>query len=74
MIFFSVNNNIVVFPKGNWLTNKLYFDAQREEYYQIDQSTLISLEEIRANNKYADELISLSNDIIKYNLLSDIKF
>ena len=71
---FSVNNNIVVFPKGNWLTNKLYFDAQREEYYQIDQSTLISLEEIRANNKYADELISLSNDIIKYNLLSDIKF
>ena len=47
---FSTTNNIVVFPKGNWITNKIYFDAQREEYYQIDQSTSISLEEIKKNN------------------------
>ena len=71
---FSTINNIVVFPKGNWITNKIYFDAQREEYYQIDQSTSISLEEIKKNNEYADKLIHLSNDIIKYDLLADIKF
>ena len=71
---FSTSNNIVVFPKGNWLTNKIYFDAQREEYYQIDHSTSISLEEIEKNNQYANEIIRLSNDIIKYNLLIDLAF
>ena len=59
-----------IFSKSNNVSKNRYIF----EYYQIDQSTLISLEEIRANNKYVDELISLSNDIIKYNLLSDIKF
>lgn len=69
---FSIEKNIVVFPKGNWLTNKLYFDAQREEYYQIDRKAVVTLEEIEKHSKYASELIRLSNDIVKYDLLKDI--
>ena len=29
---FSIENNIVVFPSGNWLTNKLYYNNANEEY------------------------------------------
>lgn len=68
---FSVRDNIVVFPKGNWMTNKLYFDAQREEYYQIDDPSPVSLALIKKNNEYATKLIELSNDIIRYDLIKN---
>ena len=54
---FSVKNNVVVFPTGNWLTNKMYYSQSKGEGKLIDEDSTVSLEEIEENNKYADKMI-----------------
>ena len=66
---FSVKNNVVVFPTGNWLTNKMYYSQSKGEGKLIDEDSTVSLEEIEENNKYADKMISVSNDIIIYDMI-----
>ena len=66
---FNVENNIVVFPDGNWLTNKVYYNSSNGEFRQLDLDSSIELSEIEENNKYAESLINISNGIITYNLI-----
>jgi len=65
------DDNIVVFPTGNWLTNKVYYNSQKVETYMIGDSILPE-NYIQENNAYAEELLNVSNSIIVYNLLSTI--
>lgn len=67
-IFNIKSDNIVVFPTGNWVTNKVYYNSQKEEYLSLDGSA-ISEEEIKKNNEYATKLLSVSNNIIVYDLI-----
>lgn len=69
-IFNIKNNNIVVFPTGNWVTNKVYYNAQKGEYLTLKES-VITDEYIKKNNEYSEKLLSVSNSIIVYNLLSN---
>ncbi len=71
-IFDIKSDNIVVFPTGNWVTNKVYYDSQKEEYLSLDGSA-ISEEEIIKNNKYTTELLNISNDVIVYDLVAKTK-
>ena len=71
-IFDIKSDNIVVFPTGNWVTNKVYYDSQKEEYLSLDGSD-ISEEEITKNNKYTTELLNISNDVIVYDLVAKTK-
>ena len=66
---FSTENNIVVFPSGNWLTDKLYYSNANEEYRQLDLNQSVTIEEIENNNAYAEKLIKISNSIITYDLI-----
>ncbi len=66
---FSVNENIVVFPDGNWITNKMYYNNQKKEGKLIDSNNPISIQEIDRNNKHAEDVISVSNSIIVYDLI-----
>lgn len=66
---FSTKNNIVVFPSGNWLTDKLYYNNAQGEYRQLDLNQSITIEEIDKNNEYAEKLIKISNGIITYDLI-----
>ena len=66
---FSTENNIVVFPSGNWLTDKLYYNNAQGEYRQLDLNQSVTMEEIEENNKYAEDLIKVSNGIITYDLI-----
>lgn len=66
---FSVDENIVVFPSGNWITNKVYYNSSKGEFRQLDLDTSIDLEYIENNNKYAEQLINVSNGIITYDLI-----
>ena len=66
---FSVKDNIVVFPDGNWLTNKVYYNSSSGEFRQLDLETSIELDYIEKNNMYAENLIGISNSIITYNLI-----
>ena len=66
---FSVEDNIVVFPDGNWLTNKVYYNSSNGEFRQLDLESSIELEYIENNNSYAEKLIGISNSIITYDLI-----
>ena len=67
-IFNIKDQNIVVFPTGNWVTNKVYYNSQKGEYLSLDGSA-ISEEEIDKNSKYASKLLNVSNNVIVYDLI-----
>lgn len=66
---FSTTDNIVVFPSGNWMTNKLYYNSSKDEYRQLNLNQSVTMEEIENNNAYAEQLIKISNGIITYDLI-----
>ena len=66
---FNIDENIVVFPDGNWLTNKVYYNSSTGEFRQLDLDYSIELDYIEKNNLYAEQLINISNGIITYDLI-----
>ncbi len=67
-IFDIKSDNIVTFPTGNWVTNKVYYNSQKGEYLSLDGSA-ISEDEIKKNNEYTTKLLNVSNNIIVYDLI-----
>ena len=70
---FSVDENAIVFPSGNWMTNKLYYNSSKKEYKQLDATSSISMDYINKYSAYAEEVINLSNGIIDYDLIKKVK-
>ena len=68
----NLNDNLVVFPNGNWLTNKMYYNAQKEEYLLLKDS-VVNDDEIEKNKEYADKILEVSNSIIVYDLQNEVK-
>ena len=66
---FSVKDNIVVFPSGNWLNDKMYYNAQKGEYLLI-KNDVVSDSEVEANKNYANKLLDVSDSVIIYDLLN----
>lgn len=64
---FSTDENIVVFPNGNWVTDKMYYNAQKEENLLLKDS-VVGNEEIENNKKYANKLLEVSDSIVVYDL------
>ena len=62
---FSVSDNIVVFPNGNWVTEKIYYNNQLSEYKMYES---VDSNYIKEKEEYARNLIETSNNIIRYNL------
>ena len=71
-IFEIKDNNIVVFPNGNWLTNKVYYNSQKGEYMSL-KDEVISDDYISENSKYTEKLLDVSNNIIVFDLLNKDK-
>lgn len=69
---FSVDENVIVFPDGNWMTNKLYYNSSKKEYRQLEQDTSISIDYIDKYSRHAELLIDLSNGIIDYDLIKKV--
>lgn len=67
-IFDIKEKNIVVFPNGNWITNKVYYNSQKEEYLPLNAEA-IGEEYIKTCDEYAKELLDVSNNIIVYDLI-----
>ena len=65
-------NNIVVFPNGNWINNKLYYNSQKVAYLPLTEE-VITEEEINNNTEYTNRLLDVSNDIIVFDLLNKEK-
>jgi len=60
---FNVDDNVVVFANGNWLTEKVYYNSQKEEYLPLINE-VISANYIETNTLKAEKLLSISNDFI----------
>lgn len=71
-IFNIKENNVVPFPNGNWLTNKMYYNSQKAEYLSLSDEP-ITEEEITKNTEYTNKLLDVSNDIIVFDLLNEDK-
>lgn len=62
---FSNEENIVVFPNGNWVTNKVYRNNQMNTtkvWQTVDD------EYMKEKEAYAREIVEISNKIVKYDL------
>jgi phosphoglycerol transferase MdoB-like AlkP superfamily enzyme len=64
--------NVVVFPDGNWLTNKMYYSRSKEEGKLLDESDTVSAEYINNYNAYAEKIISISDSIIVHDLIKKV--
>lgn len=67
-IFSIGENNIVVFPTGNWVTNKVYYNSQKSAFMTL-KDTVITDEYIKECDDYANNLLQVSNSIIVYDLI-----
>lgn len=66
---FSVDENVVVFPDGNWLTNKMYYSQSKEEGKLLSTDETVSVDYINKYTEIAEQSISISNSIIVYDLI-----
>jgi len=63
---------IIVFKDGSYITDKIYYSYKNGAAYAIS-SGIISEDYIKKNSEYADEIIEISNNIITYDLIADLK-
>jgi len=67
-VFQAKNDNIVIFPNGNWVTNKVFYNAQKSAYLTLKGSE-ISEEYISNCGDYAEKLLNVSNSLIVFDLI-----
>lgn len=64
--------NVVVFKDGSYITSKIYYSAKNNEAYTLSNG-VISEDYISKNSEYANKIIEISDNIITYDLLKDLK-
>ena len=69
---FNLEDNIVTFIDGSYLTSSIYYSAPKEEIYPINNDP-ITEEYIQKGVKHSSNLIDISNDIISYDLIKELK-
>ncbi|MDD4376216.1 MAG: hypothetical protein PHR25_05480, partial [Clostridia bacterium] len=72
-IFEIKNDNIIAFPNGNFLTNKVYYNNSKEEYKAISLEEPLSDDYISNCKEYTDTIIEVSDGIIVHDLLNPNK-
>ena len=66
------NDNTVIFTDGSYLTSSIYYSAQKNEIYSIN-NTAVEESYIIKNAKKAEKKIQISNDIIHFDLIKEIR-
>ena len=64
----NLDDNLVPFPNGNWLTNKVFYNNSKEEYLPLTTDP-INEEYISTNIEKSEKSLNISNDIIVYDLI-----
>lgn len=72
-IFEIKDDNIISFPNGNFLTNKVYYRSTKEEYKVLNSEEVLSEDYINYCKDYTDNIIGVSNNIIIHDLLNNQK-
>ena len=68
-IFDIKENNTIVFPNGNFLTENVYYNNSKSEYKVLKNSAMLDESYIEERKKYAEEVLEISNGIIVYDLI-----
>lgn len=71
-IFEVKNDNVVVFPNGNFLTDKVYYYNSKDEYRTLGTDTIIDANYISNIKERSEDILRISNDIIVYNLIERV--
>lgn len=66
------NDNTVTFIDGSFLTSKVYYNSPKGEIYSINNEP-ITEDYIQIRSEYSSQLIEVSNDIISYNFIKELK-
>lgn len=69
-IFSIKNNNLVIYPNGNILTNKVYYNNSTNEYKELN-GEVVDKEYLDNIKIEAEKRLEVSNAIIVYNLLAN---
>ena len=67
-IFNTKYNNVVPFPTGNWVSNKVYYNSQKGEYKALTDEA-IDKDYIKHTHEYVSELLEVSNNTIVFDLI-----
>ena len=71
-IFNIKDNNIVVFPNGNFLTKEIYYNNSTSEYKVFDGGT-IDTNYLMSNIERSERALEVGNAIITYDLFNERK-
>ena len=63
------DDNFVVFPSGNFVTNSVYYSSTANNYLILKENVIIEEDYIENIKKQAEDMLSVSNDIIVHNLI-----
>ena len=69
---FSTEDNMVVFPDGNYLTSKYYYDSQKELTYSL-KGDPIDKNYIEKRRQESSDIVEISNYITTYDLIKNIR-
>ena len=64
VVYFD-KENIVVFPNGNFITDKVYYNDSKNEY-KLLEDVPIKEDYIKSCKEYTDEILDISNSIVVY--------
>lgn len=70
-IFNIKNNNIVVFPNGNYVTNEVYYSNQNGKYKTLKTNAVLDENYVKTRADYAEERLEVSNAIIVHDLIKN---
>ena len=70
---FSVEENVVVFPNGNWLTDKMYYNSQKDEGVALSVNEVLGTDYIANFTKISENRVSIADKIIVYDLFEKTK-
>ena len=71
-IFNVRGNNTVVFPNGNWVTDKVYYNSQKGASLSLNNEA-VSEDYIKERNDYTNKLLAVSNNTIVFDLFNEEK-
>ncbi len=70
-IFNIKDNNIVVYPNGNYITDKVFYNNSTGEYKILEEGIVLDATYIEDNLQYAELTLDVGNAIVMYDLFNE---
>jgi len=72
-VFNIKEDNIVIFPNGNFVTDLIYYNNSTGESKLLKEGAVLDKDYIENYRKYAEDRLEISNSIIVHDLLNEKK-